>query len=30
LITATLYLASEKPSSFVTGSIDGGFGAMTI
>jgi len=33
LIGATLYLASEKASSFVTGSImrvDGGFGAMTI
>lgn len=33
LIAATLYLASEKASSFVTGSIvrvDGGFGAMTI
>ena len=33
LIAATVYLASEKASSFVTGSIvrvDGGFGAMTI
>jgi NAD(P)-dependent dehydrogenase (short-subunit alcohol dehydrogenase family) len=33
LIAATLFLASEKASSFVTGSIlrvDGGFGAMTI
>ena len=33
LIAATLYLASEKASSFVTGSIvrvDGGFGAVTI
>ncbi|HTS25750.1 MAG TPA: SDR family oxidoreductase [Bryobacteraceae bacterium] len=33
LLGATLYLASEKASSFVTGSIvrvDGGFGAMTI
>jgi len=33
LVAATLYLASEKASSFVTGSIvrvDGGFGAMTI
>jgi len=33
LIAATIYLASEKASSFVTGSIlrvDGGFGAMTI
>jgi NAD(P)-dependent dehydrogenase (short-subunit alcohol dehydrogenase family) len=33
LIGATLFLASEKASSFVTGSIvrvDGGFGAMTI
>jgi NAD(P)-dependent dehydrogenase (short-subunit alcohol dehydrogenase family) len=33
LIGAALYLASEKASSFVTGSIvrvDGGFGAMTI
>jgi NAD(P)-dependent dehydrogenase (short-subunit alcohol dehydrogenase family) len=33
LVAATVYLASEKASSFVTGSIvrvDGGFGAMTI
>jgi NAD(P)-dependent dehydrogenase (short-subunit alcohol dehydrogenase family) len=33
LVAATLFLASEKASSFVTGSIlrvDGGFGAMTI
>lgn len=33
LIGATIYLASERASSFVTGSIlrvDGGFGAMTI
>jgi len=33
LVGAALYLASEKASSFVTGSIlrvDGGFGAMTI
>lgn len=33
LLGATLFLASEKASSFVTGSIlrvDGGFGAMTI
>ena len=33
LIGATLFLASEKASSFVTGSVvrvDGGFGAMTI
>jgi len=33
LIAAAIYLASEKASSFVTGSIlrvDGGFGAMTI
>ena len=33
LVAAALYLASEKASSFVTGSIlriDGGFGAMTI
>lgn len=33
LIGATIYLASRKASSFVTGSIlrvDGGFGAMTI
>jgi len=33
LVAATIYLASEKASSFVTGSImrvDGGFGAMTI
>ena len=33
LIGAAIYLASEKASSFVTGSIvrvDGGFGAMTI
>jgi len=33
LVAAAIYLASEKASSFVTGSIlrvDGGFGAMTI
>jgi len=33
LIGAAIYLASDKASSFVTGSIvrvDGGFGAMTI
>jgi NAD(P)-dependent dehydrogenase (short-subunit alcohol dehydrogenase family) len=33
LIGATVYLASERASSFVTGCIlrvDGGFGAMTI
>lgn len=33
LVAAALYLASEKASSFVTGSVvrvDGGFGAMTI
>jgi NAD(P)-dependent dehydrogenase (short-subunit alcohol dehydrogenase family) len=33
LIGATIFLASEKASSFVTGAIvrvDGGFGAMTI
>ena len=33
LVAAAVYLASEKASSFVTGSImrvDGGFGAMTI
>lgn len=33
LIGATIFLASEKASSFVTGSlvrVDGGFGAMTI
>jgi NAD(P)-dependent dehydrogenase (short-subunit alcohol dehydrogenase family) len=33
LVGATVYLASRKASSFVTGSIlrvDGGFGAMTI
>jgi NAD(P)-dependent dehydrogenase (short-subunit alcohol dehydrogenase family) len=33
LIGAVVYLASDKASSFVTGSIvrvDGGFGAMTI
>lgn len=33
LVGATIYLASEKASSFVTGSIlrvDGGYGAMTI
>ena len=33
LVAATIYLASDKAASFVTGSIlrvDGGFGAMTI
>jgi NAD(P)-dependent dehydrogenase (short-subunit alcohol dehydrogenase family) len=33
LVGATVYLASSRASSFVTGSIlrvDGGFGAMTI
>ena len=33
LVGAAIYLASEKASSFVTGSIlrvDGGYGAMTI
>jgi NAD(P)-dependent dehydrogenase (short-subunit alcohol dehydrogenase family) len=33
LVGMAVYLASEKASSFVTGSImrvDGGFGAMTI
>jgi NAD(P)-dependent dehydrogenase (short-subunit alcohol dehydrogenase family) len=33
LVGATVYLASRKASSYVTGSIvrvDGGFGAMTI
>jgi len=33
LVGAVIYLASEKASSFVTGSllrVDGGFSAMTI